>query len=72
MHGDCHLGVDEQFLSLVSAADDITALIICNMLSTAPLLMGMSSLLGLKQSHQCCWYKLRPRAQLNVVIADLN
>ncbi len=30
--------------SLASAADDITALIICNMLSTAPLLMGMSSL----------------------------
>jgi hypothetical protein len=30
-------------LSLASAADDITALIICDMLSTAPLLMGMSS-----------------------------
>ena len=30
--------------SLASAADDITALIICNVLSTAPLLMGMSSL----------------------------
>ncbi len=30
--------------SLASAADDITALIICNMLSTALLLMGMSSL----------------------------
>jgi hypothetical protein len=29
-------------------------------------------MLGLKQSHQCCWYKLRSRAQLNVVIADLN
>ncbi len=29
--------------SLASAADDITALIICNILSTAPLLMGMSS-----------------------------
>jgi hypothetical protein len=29
--------------SLASAADDITALIICNMLSTALLLMGMSS-----------------------------
>ncbi len=26
------------------AADDITALIICNIFSTAPLLMGMSSL----------------------------
>ncbi len=31
-------------LSLASAADDITDLIICDMLSTAPLLMGMSSL----------------------------
>jgi hypothetical protein len=30
--------------SLASTADDITALIICYMLSTAPLLMGMSSL----------------------------
>ncbi len=30
--------------SLASAADDITALIICDMLSTTPLLMGMSSL----------------------------
>ncbi len=29
--------------SLASAANDITALIICDMLSTAPLLMGMSS-----------------------------
>jgi hypothetical protein len=29
--------------SLASMADDITALIICDMLSTAPLLMGMSS-----------------------------
>jgi hypothetical protein len=31
-------------LSLASAADDISALIICDMLSTAPLLMGTSSL----------------------------
>ncbi len=30
--------------SLASAADDITALIICNILSTAPLLMGTSSM----------------------------
>ncbi len=30
--------------SSASAANDITALIICNMLSTAQLLMGMSSL----------------------------
>ena len=30
--------------SLASAADDITALIRCNVLSTAPLFMGMSSL----------------------------
>ncbi len=30
--------------SLASAANEITALIICNMLSTAPLLMGMFSL----------------------------
>jgi hypothetical protein len=30
--------------SLASAANDITAHIICDMLSTAPLLMGMSSL----------------------------
>ncbi len=30
--------------SLASVADDIIALIICNMLSTTPLLMGMSSL----------------------------
>jgi hypothetical protein len=30
--------------SLASAADDITAHNICNMLSTAPLLLGMSSL----------------------------
>ncbi len=29
--------------SLASAADDITALIICKIMSTAPLLMGMSS-----------------------------
>jgi hypothetical protein len=29
--------------SLASVADDITALIICKILSTAPLLMGMSS-----------------------------
>jgi hypothetical protein len=29
--------------SLASAADDITAYIICKILSTAPLLMGMSS-----------------------------
>jgi hypothetical protein len=29
---------------LASAADDITALIICDMLITAPLLIGMSSL----------------------------
>ncbi len=31
-------------LSLASAANDITALIICEMLSIAPLLVGMSSL----------------------------
>ena len=30
-------------LSMASAADDITALIICNMLSTAPLLVGILS-----------------------------
>ncbi len=29
--------------SLASAAEDITALIICNMLSTVPLLVGISS-----------------------------
>jgi hypothetical protein len=29
--------------SLASAAEDITALIICNMLSTSPLLVGISS-----------------------------
>ncbi len=34
--------------SLVSAADDITALIICEILSTTPLLMGMSSVPAMK------------------------
>jgi hypothetical protein len=29
-------------------------------------------MLGLKQSHQCCWYELRSRVQLIVVSADLN
>jgi hypothetical protein len=29
-------------------------------------------MLELKQSHRCHWYELRSRAQLNIVIADLN
>ncbi len=29
-------------------------------------------MLGLKQSHQCRWYELRSRVQLNIVITDLN
>ncbi len=34
--------------SLAFAADDITAFIICKILSTAPLLMGMSSVRAMK------------------------
>ena len=42
-HGHSCFGVDESAPNSASAADDITAFIICEIFNTAPLLMGISS-----------------------------